>query len=156
MDQASIPSSIVTSSTQPLDMQISNHSQRCPLESFLRSKKLKMSRGKTSIKRIPSLSPEDIKIGSRLGKGAFTKVHALSSISKSARKAMEGSKHHHCNSSNHEFVIKRLRLSASSSNNKGAFHQLIGEATLLAQLDHPQIAKLRAFLSTPSSSKGNN
>ncbi|KAL3934451.1 MAG: hypothetical protein SGBAC_009840 [Bacillariaceae sp.] len=142
-------------STTPQEMKISDRSERCPLESFLKSKKLKMIGEKRdgatkSTKRIPALDLNDIKIGSRIGKGSFTKVHALSSICRGARKAMERSQKDY-ESSSHQYVIKRLRVSASSAGKaaqKKAFHQLVGEATLLAQLDHPQIAKLRAFIST--------
>jgi len=155
-------------STVPQELQISDRSERCPLESFLKSKKLKVMGGKVGdsanttanhyTKRIPALNLDDIKIGSRLGKGSFTKVHALSSISRGARKAMERSRKDHDRSDpHHQYVIKRLRVSASAAGEKVlkvAFHQLIGEATLLAQLDHPQIARLRAFISTGGSSSG--
>merc|ERR1712021_181840 len=60
-------------------------------------------------------------------------------------------------SSNTQFVIKRLRISASAAGEEvrnRALCQLIGEATLLAQLDHPQIASLRAFIAADSSLNG--
>ncbi|CAJ1962064.1 unnamed protein product [Cylindrotheca closterium] len=180
MDQATTTNTTAMANrTAPQEMHISERSERCPLESFLKSKRLKTMGGKghtnnnNRAKRIPALDLNDIKIGSRIGKGSFTKVHALSSISKSARKAMlersqkQDSDNNNGNgnngngngngngNNNHQFVIKRLRVSASSAGETAlhkAFHQLIGEANLLAQLDHPQIARLRAFIST----KGGN
>eukprot|EP00980_Cylindrotheca_fusiformis_P021644 scaffold8505_cov130-Cylindrotheca_fusiformis.AAC.10 len=100
-----------------------------------------------STKKILALSLEDIVVGDLIGRGGFSEVHELSGLHRQARRALK------CSTSTDSkgFVIKYLRKNLTESGPKlfkRASRDLINEAAFLAKLDHPNILKPRAFVST--------
>lgn len=90
-------------------------------------------------------------VGKLIGEGGFSEVRELTGFNRQARRALK------CSSDTSGFVIKHLRKDLSAKGRQRfarASRDLINEAAFMARLNHPNILKPRAFVSTGACTGG--
>jgi len=126
----------------------------------------KYSNRKDTTLKYPRVSLDDLTKTKRLGNGAFAEVYAVrglitqkrecqvSSCSSCSTKMIDSDDESESSERPELFALKQLQSSITGGNLERAVADLVTEARLLAQIDHPHIVRLQAISSGPRLDKG--